>query len=148
MSVKRPNRLRRVSLLTNSFTTFSRFRMWKFSLWKFRSARELNLAGNIVDHSHVFRLLANKNVLSAVALVAGLTTTSLMILITLEIKITSSVVQFCICCLTSSKHIKFSFWHFHQLLTSEVQQLSGQGQDHLYIYTFHIFDLVCNAFVR
>ena len=46
------------------------------------SARELNLAGNIVDHSHVFRLLANENVLSAVALVAGLTTTNVVILIT------------------------------------------------------------------
>ena len=111
MSVKRPNRLSRVSLLTNSFTTFSRFRLSICSLWNFRSARELNLAGNIVDRSQVFRFLANENVLSAVALVAELTATSLMMFITLGIKIKSSLGRFCICFLSSSKHIQFSFWH-------------------------------------
>ena len=92
--MKRPNRLSRVSLLTNSFTPFSRFRLSVRSLRNFRSARELDLAGNIVDRSQVFKYLANENVLSAVALVAGLTATSLMILISLGIKIKSSVGRF------------------------------------------------------
>ena len=69
----------------------------------------LDFAGNIVDHSQVFKFLANENVLSAVALGAGLTATSLMILMTLGINIKSLVGRFCICCLTFSKHIKFSF---------------------------------------
>ena len=111
MSVKRPNRLCRVSLLTNSFTIFSRFRLSICSLWNFRSATELTLAGNIVDRSQVFRFLANENVLSAVALVAELTATSLMMFITLGIKIKSSLGRLSICFLTSSKHIQFSFWH-------------------------------------
>ena len=81
--------------------------------------------------------------LSAVALVAGLTATNLMIFKTLGIKTKSSAGWFCICCLKSSKHIKFSFWHI--ALKSEVHQLAFQRQDHL--YTFHIFDFVCNAFV-
>ena len=109
--MKRPNRPSRVSLLTNSPTTFSRFTLSVRSMGNFRRARELNLAGNILGHSQVFRFLANENVLSAVAFVARLRAASLMILITLGIKIKSSVVRFCICCLTSSKHIKLSFWH-------------------------------------
>ena len=50
----------RVSLLTNSFTTFCRFRLSVRSLWNFRSIRELNLASKIVDRSQVFRFLANQ----------------------------------------------------------------------------------------
>ena len=91
------NRLSRVSLLTNLFTTFSRSMLSVHSLWNFRNARELNLAGNIVDCSQFFKLLANENILSAVVLVAGLTATSLMTLITLGIKIKSLVGRFGIC---------------------------------------------------
>ena len=104
--MKRPDRLSQVSLLSNSLTTFRRFRLTVHCSWNFRSARELNLAGNIVDPSHVLRF---QNVLSAVALVTGLRATSLMILITLGIKTKSSVGRFCICC----KHKKFSFWHIN-----------------------------------
>ena len=99
----------RVSLLKNSFTTFSRFSLSVCSLWNFKSARDLNLTGNIVDRSQVFRFLANENILSAVALVAELTATSLMTLIMLGTKIKSSVGSFFICCLTSSKHLKCLF---------------------------------------
>ena len=111
MSVKCPNRLSLVSLLTNSFTTFSRCRLSVRSLWKFRSARELNFAGNILDRRQVFKLLANESVLSAVVHATGLTVKGLMTLIMLGIKIKSSVGRFYICCFTFSKHTKFSFWH-------------------------------------
>ena len=85
MSIKRPNRDNQASLLRKLFTTFSTLGLSVHSLWNANSARQLNLAANIVDRIQVFRFHANENVPSPVALAVlpELTATSLWILITL-----------------------------------------------------------------
>ena len=136
--MKRPNRPSRVSLLTNSLTTFSRFTLSVRSMWNFRRARELNLAGNILDHSQVFRFLANENVLSAVALVARLTTGSWN-----KNKILSGAI------LHMLSYIFKTYKTFILTYSFEHMKLDNKliNVKFTFIYTFHIADFVCNAFI-
>ena len=104
----------RVSLLTNSFTTFCRFRLSVRSLWNFRSIRELNLASKIVDRSQVFRFLANQKGSFSCSTYCSINSYKLNYNDNFgnqKKKKKSLVKRFCICCLTSSEHSKCSFWH-------------------------------------